>query len=1155
MKNVKKIGMALVLALVIVAIVIMTALAAGEYTGSVAVLNTLVEAVGEAETIKDREAAMTAVEDYLVKSPVDPAEEGYDALLVSIKQLRVAMAKEYAAELTATPAPTLSARMTALEFTTKWFNLAYPTAADKNDENYKALYAVITANSISIAKELYSSVDVSLFDVISDDPTTGVNEALTAADNAVKFKQFKNFVKNNIFDKTSDGYKKFVYVSKTDSYLTFDNVYTDMVAKYDAAVEAKYQYHIARAKMNEYGLGLGLDNNFEAGKGALATSSVTAVDKETFEPRNNFSGKETVINDDGTANVVQTLRYMGGVVSAGSTSYQATYLRPSFGASNSGMVIEFSMTTFDHLPSAGIGIQPYSGSAWFEITADGDFGAYEASGKFSIYIENCIVPGEWTRVSVIYKPNDRAKCELYIDYTFVGYFHGDYGNKGTVASELRVGNTASAHGEFSLDNMKCTRGTYFRDDKYLDSMKDYEQFIYYCQYMQDTTLEVPDCITAYESANKLLSNFVVVDLETGAPEIDEVTGEVTFKVLPDTMTNDEKKALENAVESYISFNPQSIIDAFSKQNLEKLVEMVNELTAIIPNHDTETINSRKSQLTAIQTFIDTNANYLWDDGASSIPENERGTMYKDSMDAISEVTLRLSKDTIINKFVATMAAFNDAQSVTLLKSKYAEAEAIYDQLDASLVDEKGYDTFKTHYEVTYPGALAKIYVQTGIANANKFISTVEYILEAYPKQSDWTLYPIVQADLPRWPTGSADIAAFEEKLDELNALNEKYGASVVVAPASWEYSDVKKYNDKYDYDIIPLAVAVTAPDWPDAIDNDFKSVINGINAINVSYGGSIVVAPKNWSAADIAAYNERYEHDLLADGITAERLASLRASYDYVNNYVTMIRSILNSGNCDRSVAGFEIAYARFEGINSHYYAILQADHIANIGDQLERFEATDSYIEKYGILAYIGRYLNDNDVDTESAYMKELISKYDAYSAELDSQKVDYEKVLKQNTTYFINLVNMFDSALTYVDKKAYYDRATEYYYSMNVGTPEAQAAIKRYDAFTLELAVVEDASRGIIEAMMLLPTATTLDDYFKYLVDARICLDNADESIEGVSDAITAFNAAYKAYSDKINSTNANILDCADALGSLRANCGLSAIVSVVIAKLYSF
>lgn len=292
--------------------------------------------------------------------------------------------------------------------------------------------------------------------------------------------------------------------------------------------------------------------------------------------------------------------------------------------------------------------------------------------------------------------------------------------------------------------------------------------------------------------------------------------------------------------------------------------------------------------------------------------------------------------------------------------------------------------------------------------------------------------------------------------------------------------------------------------------------------------------------------------------------------------------------------------------MNEYYYTILQGKHIEAISAQFEEFAKTSSFIEKKGIISYIQRYLNNENVDfyveltceneactacavpysgkvediarpacpicgiaageyrvtSDRPELYTILKKYTAYEAELELQAENYEELLNQNTIYFVNAVKRFDTAITYVEKRALLNEAMPYYYSMNISSDDVKEAIVRYDALEAELDAIENASLEFVICVMTeMPAARDEygeDGYYEKLVRATLLYASVDASVEGVdqlAEAIAQYQTELEAYKTAVETANSEIAQATSMIGSLGANCGFTAIVSVVLKELLSF
>ncbi len=332
-----------------------------------------------------------------------------------------------------------------------------------------------------------------------------------------------------------------------------------------------------------------------------------------------------------------------------------------------------------------------------------------------------------------------------------------------------------------------------------------------------------------------------------------------------------------------------------------------------------------------------------------------------------------------------------------------------------------------------------------------------------------------------------------------------------------------------------------------------KDIVTSVNYLLARYPDEV-----DWRLVYIEDVNN--PGDLDGNGVIGvadvELAVQNNKDYEFIDTYLTIIRNMVN-GEYDENYIGVDGAIQRFEPLNTYYYNILQEHHAAHIKEQLDTLAATRSYISKEGIIAYLKRYKESNDVDISHPSIAPLQVRMDAYEGELKDQVDDYAGLLRENTSYFVNVVRMFDTAITYTQKKAYFEEATLYYYEMNATSTEVDVAgaIAKYNLMERELAIVENASAEFIRNMALLPAAETSDDYYRYLIGAMMQYENIDESIDGVAEAKTAYITAYNAYCAKVEATNSEIAETGTALGSLRANCGLSAIISAFIERIFNF
>ena len=284
-----------------------------------------------------------------------------------------------------------------------------------------------------------------------------------------------------------------------------------------------------------------------------------------------------------------------------------------------------------------------------------------------------------------------------------------------------------------------------------------------------------------------------------------------------------------------------------------------------------------------------------------------------------------------------------------------------------------------------------------------------------------------------------------------------------------------------------------------------------------------------------------------------------KANYEDIRAYVELIRPIVRSGRYTLGLENYDLApvLEKFALVDAWFYQELQKEHIAFLETNLAAFLASDSYVEKMGICRLIQNYIDkarENEaIDPENKTIATLIDTHKIYTEEAEVQEGDYGTLLDQNTVYFINLARAIDTCIGYKERKAAYDKATVYYFSMNVGSDEAKAAIEIYESVGRELALIESSSQALMAAVAEYNTAEDADGKYTALSKCCYYAQFVDKEYEGVSVALEAYAAAYAGYNAEITAANNDVVNSASVVASARASCGLSAIVKAILNKIF--
>lgn len=198
------------------------------------------------------------------------------------------------------------------------------------------------------------------------------------------------------------------------------------------------------------------------------------------------------------------------------------------------------------------------------------------------------------------------------------------------------------------------------------------------------------------------------------------------------------------------------------------------------------------------------------------------------------------------------------------------------------------------------------------------------------------------------------------------------------------------------------------------------------------------------------------------------------ANREEVEFYISIVRDIVAADNYDHSYAGINAALAQYELVDAYLYIRLQDDHIATLKEQLDKFEKSDSLIEKMGICTYVSRYFETyTNIDLTLPEIQAIKTRLATYENELEIFASDFGNILKRNTQFFIDTVKLFDGLTTYAEIKPVYDTALSYFYVMNVVdsdpvyAAEIEDAIAKFDEMSDYLVNVQINSELFVKSI----------------------------------------------------------------------------------------
>lgn len=278
--------------------------------------------------------------------------------------------------------------------------------------------------------------------------------------------------------------------------------------------------------------------------------------------------------------------------------------------------------------------------------------------------------------------------------------------------------------------------------------------------------------------------------------------------------------------------------------------------------------------------------------------------------------------------------------------------------------------------------------------------------------------------------------------------------------------------------------------------------------------------------------------------------------YDEINTYIVIVRSFLTpaadgSLQYQQNYLGISSAIKLYNRVNDFFYQRLQLEHVAKLQAQIDKYSSLDSYIEKLGVVMYVRNYVAANDVDKENDAIRKILEACAVYEQELGMKdgEVDpdlpnyqlekYEKLIEQNTVYFVDIVTRMALIDGYSELKAMYDSAMEIYFYMNIDSEEVKAALTVFNSYESILREMETHSKLFIEAMEAYAIAETATDKYKALSRAYSELTlGANEHYDGIADALALYATASEAYNTRTETITSEITATVSVMCSARAD-----------------
>lgn len=283
--------------------------------------------------------------------------------------------------------------------------------------------------------------------------------------------------------------------------------------------------------------------------------------------------------------------------------------------------------------------------------------------------------------------------------------------------------------------------------------------------------------------------------------------------------------------------------------------------------------------------------------------------------------------------------------------------------------------------------------------------------------------------------------------------------------------------------------------------------------------------------------------------------AEWAANYEFLKNYVSLARSIINEGNFDEYYNDINEMMPEFSVMNAYFFARMQTEHLAYLKGEMARFGAASEFFEKYGIAVMIKRYAAENEVDTANAEIAALLLENEANLKALEAEIGSYDELLRKNAELFAEKCKTLIGAIDYLTMKRIVGEASVYFYSMNVNDAGVQDALAIYISRRNEILTTEAYAGEFIAATAAISAAETDEEKLAAIVEAGQYTDKVETAVAGVDTALAALNAEIEAYNASVKNNNEEIAVAAKTAAHL-ANLGeRDSMLTAILERLFGW
>lgn len=203
-----------------------------------------------------------------------------------------------------------------------------------------------------------------------------------------------------------------------------------------------------------------------------------------------------------------------------------------------------------------------------------------------------------------------------------------------------------------------------------------------------------------------------------------------------------------------------------------------------------------------------------------------------------------------------------------------------------------------------------------------------------------------------------------------------------------------------------------------------------------------------------------------------------------------------------------------------------------HIRAELDRYESTVDYSERYEISVRLRTYIQESGLDTTLPGIRELVEINNGHIEELISMEEEYSRLTEKNSYLFIECAERLKVTEDYIGISALLEEGRYYFFNMDVSVAGIDEAISVYESKLSDRHTMEKNAKAFIDEVAYLSFAFESGDKLSLIIDAYHAFRGVDTGVDGVLEAYEILMGAMERYDSSVAPYNAELSESREAV-----------------------